>query len=525
MKKYIYLFSLVLALGACTDDFVETNTNPYEISGESLKQDFNDVGAFFPSMLGNIYGIQIDHNLTNDSFARHLATPTPFVGGVNNTTYYIRWNRYWNVQYNNVIAPANQVIAIAEENGDEVFVEWANLIKIISMHRLTVYHGPIIYTEFGIGKTGEYDSEQKLYTAFFADLDRIISVLKANTDYAGMTAFDESYGGSVAQWAKFANSLRLRLAIRISKVDPALAKSEGEKAIADSAGLILTNDDNFNISGYGRKYHPAVICFEWNDTRMSASMESILGGYNDPRTDAFFDPVTDMSLVSDHPDFPFKGIRNGANLVAKDDRLDYSTIDISFNDPAAVTERKLMSADEVYFLLAEAALRGWAGAGDAGQNYEMGVRTSFELWGAGGVDDYLADNTSLPLDYDDPKAEGDVNDFVNRIMTTVAWDEGADNETKLEKIITQKWIAAYTDSMEPWVDHRRTGYPLLPFNYQNDSNSDWGVVADDDFLRRMPFINSERENNPDGVADATAKLGGTDEIQTRLWWDTGGPNF
>ena len=338
MKKYIYLFSMVLALGACTDDFVETNTNPYEISGESLKQDFNDVGAFFPSMLGNIFGIQIDHNLTNDSFARHLATPTPFVGGVNNTTYYIRWNRYWNVQYNNVIAPANQVIAIAEENGDEVFVEWANLIKIISMHRLTVYHGPIIYTEFGIGKTGEYDSEQKLYTAFFADLDRIISVLKANTDYAGMTAFDESYGGSVAQWAKFANSLRLRLAIRISKVDPALAKSEGEKAIADSAGLILTNDDNFNISGYGRKYHPAVICFEWNDTRMSASMESILGGYNDPRTDAFFDPVTDMSLVSDHPDFPFKGIRNGANLVAKDDRLDYSTIDISFNDPAAVTE-------------------------------------------------------------------------------------------------------------------------------------------------------------------------------------------
>ena len=88
---------------------------------------------------------------------------------------------------------------------------------------------------------------------------------------------------------------------------------------------------------------------------------------------------------------------------------------------------------EVYFLLAEAALRGWAGAGDAGQNYEMGVRTSFELWGAGGVDDYLADNTSLPLDYDDPKAEGDVNDFVNRIMTTVAWDEGADNEDQTRK--------------------------------------------------------------------------------------------
>ncbi len=525
MKKFISAILMVMVLGACTKNFEETNTNPYEISGESLKQDFNHVGAFFPTMLGNIFGNQVEHNLANESFARHLATPTPFVGGVNNTTYYIRWNGYWNRIYNNVMAPANQVIAIAEEDGNDVFVEWANLIKVLAMQRLTVYHGPLIYTEYGLGKTGEYDSEEKLYSAFFADLDRIISVLSANTDYTGMSAFDASYGGDVAKWARFANSLRLRLAIRLSKVAPALAKAEGEKAIADPAGLILTNGDNFNISGYGQKYHPAVICFEWGDTRMSASMESILGGYKDPRVEAFFDPVTDMSLVSDHPDFPYKGIRNGATLVAKDDRLPYSTIDISFNDPGVVTQRKFMSADEVYFLLAEAALRGWTGAGDAATNYEMGVRTSFELWGIGGVDDYLADNVSIPLDYDDPKASGDVNDFVNRITSTVAWDEAADNETKLEKIITQKWIAAYTDSMEPWVDHRRTDYPKLPFNYQNDSNSDWGVIPADDFLRRMPFITSERENNPTGVADATSKLGGPDEIGTRLWWDTGGPNF
>ncbi|MEX0362905.1 MAG: SusD/RagB family nutrient-binding outer membrane lipoprotein, partial [Allomuricauda sp.] len=145
--------------------------------------------------------------------------------------------------------------------------------------------------------------------------------------------------------------------------------------------------------------------------------------------------------------------------------------------------------------------------------------------GVGGVDDYLADDTSIPWDYTDPKADAGVNAFTNRITNTIAWDEAADNETKLEKIITQKWIAAYTDSMEPWVDHRRTDYPKLPFNYQNDSSPDWGIIAADDFLRRMTFIQSERTNNPEGVADATAKLGGPDEIGTRLWWDTGGPNF
>ena len=98
---------------------------------------------------------------------------------------------------------------------------------------------------------------------------------------------------------------------------------------------------------------------------------------------------------------------------------------------------------------------------------------------------------------------------------------------KLERIMTQKWIAAQHNSIEAWVDHRRTGYPLLPFVYQNDSNADFGVIDDDDFLKRVPifFGNGEQVNNPVGYADAVTKLGGPDLISTRLWWDTGGPNF
>ncbi len=525
MKKFIYLICAILGLSACTDDFIETNTNPYQITDTSLEQDFNNVGSFYPSMFGQIFGNQVDHNLTNVTFAQHLATPTPFTGGINNTTYYIRWNGYWAREYNNVMAPANQVIGIAESSDQPVFVEWAKLIKILSMSRVSAYYGPVIYTQYGPDGDGSYDSEETLYTAFFADLDRIIGVFAANTDYVGLKAFDASFGGDVSKWAKYANSLRLKLAMRISKVAPALAKTQGEKALAAPVGLMETNADNFDISLYGNKFHPAQICFEWGDTRMSATMESILIGYKDNRIEPFFDPVEDLSLVADHPDWPYKGIRNGAELVAKDDHLPYSTIDVDFNDPAKVTKRKVMSADEVSFLKAEASLRGWAGAGDAQANYEAGVRASFELWGAGGVDTYLADNTSLPIDYNDVVYDGAINDFTNQITTTVAWDEGADNETKLEKIITQKWIAAYTNEMEAWVDHRRTGYPKLPPVYQNSSNSDWGIIPVGDILRRMPFVQSERENNAAGIADATAKLGGPDEIGTRLWWDTGGPNF
>jgi len=529
MKKITFLFIIVLMLGnnACTDDFVEINESPYQVNDESLQQDFNNVGAFYPPMLKNLFGHQIEHNLSHDSWVRHLATPTPFVGGINNTTYYIRWNTYWNRIYGSIMSPATQVTKVAIAEDYPVFVEWAKLIKLLGMSRLTAYHGPVIYTKFG-EEPAKYDSEPVLYNAFFTQLDEIHAVFSANKDYTGLGKFDASYGGDMSAWLKLVNSMRLRLAIRLSKVDPALAQTQGEKAMSDPEGLIDTNGDNFMVNLYGAVFPPVTISFGWGDTRMSASMESVLIGYDDPRIAKFFDPITENDLgqlpdVSDHPTYPYKGIRNGAELVAKGDRLFYSNISSDFK---TVEERRFFTAAEVKFLKAEAALRGWAGTGGtAWELYEAGVNDSFEDWGAGGAATYLANDTGLPIDYTDPAAVGDINSFVNRINSTVAWNDAGTNEEKLEKIITQKWINGYTNSIEPWVDHRRTGYPLLPFNYKNDSNADWGVIPADEFLKRQVFLTSQRENNSASVAEATGFLGGPDEIGTRLWWDTGGSNF
>lgn len=525
MKK-IFIFTAILALtfSSCTDNFLETNTHPYQISDAQLQADFNHVGAFYPTMLNNIFQDQIAHNLVHESFVRHLGTPTPFVGGRNNTTYYITWgDSYWNGVYNNIMGPGRQVIQIAEADGYDVFVQWAKLIQIVATSRLSAYHGPLIYTNFGSSEQSIlYDSEETLYNTWFQELDDVLAVFNANKDYPGMKKFDASYDGDVNQWIKVANSWRLLLAMRLSKVDPALAKIQGEKAISAPGGLITTNADNWMLSLYGGVFKPARICFGWGDTRMSATMESVLVGYEDPRIEKLFDPATDNSLYPDHPNFPYKGIRNGALLVAKDDRLTYSTINSIFN--GSYTKRRMLTASDMQFTLAEAALRGWTGSGTAKEHYEAGVRASFAEWGAGGVDDYLMDDSKLPIDYDDPKASGAINDFVNRMTVTVKWDEAADNEVKLDKIMTQKWISSVHNTIEIWVDHRRTGYPKLPYNYKNDSNSDWGIIPANDFLRRMPFVNAERSNNADAVADATIKLGGPDEIGTRLWWDTGDPN-
>ncbi|PCI36065.1 MAG: SusD/RagB family nutrient-binding outer membrane lipoprotein [Flavobacteriaceae bacterium] len=519
---YICIVALLFMTSACTDNFEEVNRNPYEITDDSLKQDFNNVGAFYPPMLRNLFGTQIEHNLANDSWVRHLATPTPFVGGVNNTTYYIRWNSYWNRIYNKIMSPSGLVIKKAQEENYPVFVEWARLIRILGMSRLSAYHGPVIFSEFGQKDAG-YDSEQVLYNTFFTQLDEIQAVFNANLEYTGLEEFDASYESDMVKWNRLINSMRLRLAIRISKIDPELAQMQGEKALSEANGLITSNDDNFLISLYGGVFPPVTISFGWGDTRMSAAMESIMVGYDDPRIEKFFDPATDDSLYPDHPSHPYKGIRNGAEMVAKGDRLSYSTISSDFKK---VTNRRYFTAAETHFLMAEAALRDWTIEGTAQGHYEMAVNASFEDWGASGAASYLEDDTSVPLNYDDPKATGAVNDFVSRMDdVTIKWDDAASNEVKLEKIITQKWINGYTNSIEAWVDHRRTGYPKLPYNYKNDSNADWGVIPADDFLRRLVFVNSQRTDNAAAVSEATGFLGGPDEIGTRLWWDTGAPNF
>ena len=521
MKKIF--FTIILALGflACTDNFEEANRDHYRISDAELDQDFNRLGSPFQGLLSNLFGHQIEEDLCHDNWTRMLGTPTPFVGGVNNTTYYPRWNSYWGRIYGRVMSPAAQVVSQADEGGYEVFSAWAKLLQAYGVSKLTVYHGPVIYSNFGIsGQANIYDSEPDLYNQLFADLDAIEAIFAANGDYAGLKKFDASYNGDMAKWSKLVNSLRLRLAIRISKVAPALAKTQGEKAMSDGAGLISANGDNFNVSLYGGKIPMNVICFEWGDTRMGSGMESFGVGLKDNRIKSYFAPAADNTLYPDHPDWPYKGIHSGAYLDAKDQRLTYSTINESFK---TVTSRRSFTYSEVCHLKAEAALRGWTGAGDAKTNYEDGVKASFADWGAGGVDAYLADATSTPIDYVDPKESR--NNFTSRSTVTVAWNEADSDELKLEKIITQKYLNNFSNSNEAWADHRRTGYPKLPYNTKNDSNADYGVIAADDFLRRWPFTNGERDNNSEGVADATSKMGGPDEIGTHLWWDTGGSNF
>ena len=154
----------------------------------------------------------------------------------------------------------------------------------------TDYYGPIPY--FSAGDPGEsvpYDSQEDMYNDFFVKLTEAEAVLKANTGKTPYGEFDLVYQGDVSKWIKFANTLRLRLALRISKVNPGKAKTEAEAAFA--AGVMTDISDDAlmaKIPPVGDDYGGLSSIAVWNEFRMSASMESVLKGYNDPRMGIYF---------------------------------------------------------------------------------------------------------------------------------------------------------------------------------------------------------------------------------------------
>ena len=119
------------------------------------------------------------------------------------------------------------------------------------------------------------------------------------------------------------------------------------------------------------------------------------------------------------------------------------------------TDAVLMTAAEVWFLRAEAALRGWTDE-DAERCYRNGVAASFAQWQLSGAESYLGSD-AMAADYHDPVDPG--NDIAARCRVSPRWDAAADAELKLERIITQKWIAMYPEGCEAWAEQRRTGYP------------------------------------------------------------------
>lgn len=523
IKTATICIALLSAL-SCTSDFENINTNPQGASNEDLQQDFNTVKAPFSPMFANVFVLtawpyQIQQNLQGDIWSGYMATGTGFANG-NNPQYKLNngWNNQaWENAYRDVMANALKVKQQAEEKYPE-FYDVSLIIKVEAMHRITDIYGPCVYSSFGRPNTTvfPYDSQKVVYDLMFSELDIAVAGLtpiakiNAEADPADhkslFTTTDvSSYHGDYTKWVKYANSLRLRLAMRIVKIDPAKAKAEAEKAVNHEFGVLSTKADIFTLEAKNYANPISEISQSWGDIKMSADMESIMGGYNDPRLAAYF-------LTSSEYPGTYKGVRTGIQIVDKADHIGFSSVNVNTT--------VWMTTAEAYFLRAEGALRGWNMNGTAQELYEMGITQSFEQHGMSGVATYLT-NTNMPQNYVDPTDDANNGDAVN--LVSVSWNDGAaTNEVKLQKIITQKWIANFPEGQEAWSEYRRTGYPkLLPVLV----NASGGTITTQYGVRRINFVDSEKAGNPEGVATGEAELGGPDDGGTRLWWDTTGPNF
>ncbi len=523
------LISGLLIFGSCTDKFEEYNIDERGVTDEQLLADYYFIGGFFPQMQQMIYcnfnwgwgtnwTYQIMQNLNADIFSGYMMTPTPFAGNVNNTTYALvdGWNfSAWDYTYAYFMTATYQVEQLTKEDYPS-FYATALILKVEAMHRISDQYGPIIYTHYGDSKTGgEFDNQKDAYYAFFEDLDEAISLLDAfiiaNPDATPFAKYDQMFGGDYSLWIKYANSLRLRLAMRISNVDSDKAKVEAETAMNNSYGVL--ENTVAEVSGKGYTNPVAAIANSWGDIRMGAPMESMLSGYNDPRLEKYFTASADADVVA--AGYTYKGIRQGIELVDKAEYVNHSSLNLTPESPAI-----LLTPAEVYFLRAEGALKGWSNMGGTAKSlYELGVTTSFNQWGAANVTDYLS-SSNLPAEYKDVKKADGTNDVLtgsdhlNNVSPN--FDEATTDEQRLQKIITQKWIAVYPEGMEAWSEFRRTGYPTLFPVVLNFSD---GKISTEEFVKRLNFSVTEKENNPEGYAKAVEMLGGPDTGGTSLWWD------
>jgi hypothetical protein len=518
---------ILLGTGGCVEKFEQYNTNPFQATEEMLKYDNLSTGSFFVQMQKNVFPIaqqpnfgdevyQVMQNLAGDIYSGYMGASGLWYSNANNTTYSMIPNWYsqaFNRGFVGVMPAWHMIRLAAREESPQVYA-LATIIKVEAMHRITDMYGPLPYINFGNGSLqNTYDSQQAIYNKFFEELNESIDILtdfyQRNPGTTVLADYDFIYNGNIQKWIKFANTLKLRLAMRISYADAATAQMHAESAVNHPLGVFTAVSDAAELQHAGNlSYnHPLyIICYNFLDVKMGANMDSFLNGYADPRISKYFS----LSI-----DTVYRGIRNGINITSKDVYAagPFANLNISANSPIM-----WMGPAEAYFLRAEGALRGWNMGGTAKDLYEDGIRTSFSYCGVSGAANYIADSTSVPAAYTDPRNSTNNIPLGNPNLSTITikWDEEDTFETKLERIITQKWIAGFPDGQEAWSEFRRTGYPRV---FPVVVNNSGGLISTSVQIRRLPFPSTEYSNNPSGIIQAISLLGGSDNGGTRLWWD------
>lgn len=500
---------LCLATASCTDGYDDFNRNPYGVTKDEMQRDAYAMRSAMLNLESWVIPTDVNTNqftecLLGGSWGGYIVDSN---SGFNNKNFgqYCPEDNWSRVLYKDIIPKvfiySNEVANATDEPVPNAV---ATVLKVASIQRVTDAYGPIPYSKVGADGeiTADFDSQEDVYKLMFDQLDEAIATLTANRTADFSSLADRIYGGKVENWIKFANSLKLRMAMRISKANSTLAQQKAEEAVNHEIGPMASNADNANLTLASTNPFE-IIMYEYNggDSRISADITSYMNGYNDPRRAAMFTQCT-------FEGGGYQGMRTGIDIPDGTTAHAYSNYNVTTSSPLII-----MNSAETAFLRAEGALKGWSMGGTAKELYEQGIRLSFEQWGVSGADSYIADNTSMPQGYKDPAELNSYSGATSNI--TIAWDDADTAARKLERIITQKWLANFPLGLEAWSEYRRTGYPnLMPVVVNNSG----GTVNSARGARRLPYPQDERTNNAENYPHALQLLGGADNMGTDVWW-------
>ncbi|TDB65175.1 SusD/RagB family nutrient-binding outer membrane lipoprotein [Arundinibacter roseus] len=367
--------------------------------------------------------------------------------------------------------------AVAAQNGaNNNQIAVARILKAFMYWHMTDRWGDIPYSQALLGRenfTPVYDSQEAIYNSLFTELKEASAQITSGT-----IAGDMLLKGNLNLWKKFANTIRLNMALRLSEVSPAKARTEFASAFAD--GVISSNADNvvFAFLADENNDNPWEDRFQTRlDFNVSKPMVDLLKANNDPRLPIFADKAV---LTQEYVGMPY-GLEQGAAGAIPNGQVSFLGIAMR----RQTSPGYLMTYSQTQFMLAEGALRNWI-SGDAETFYNEAIKASFDQYGvnSGTVHaDYIA-------------------------QSGVAFDASKG----LEQIITQKWVALFLNGYEAWAEWRRTGFPVLTPPASTISPS--GIIP-----TRQGYPTTERDLNGINYNAALQGLGGKDDLDGKVWWD------
>jgi len=524
-KTYIVLAIATLFLGAgCTKDFQEINTDPVAYGPSTFDPNYTLTTAQL-TYTGSI-------DFSYDTWRGNLIYCSTMMQGLSTVVSYWAGDKYilnegytsayWgNGAVGAYIEQVRPIVDVVEfTKGQQKYSnvhQIARIWKALIFARLTDLYGDVPYSQAGKGYytsifNPKYDSQQTIYTDLLKEVEEATNALNASND---KVTGDVIYKGDIEKWKRFGNSLLLRLAMRLVKVDENTAKSYATKVIgktmtsnADDAFLLhdtggdrVTQNRNSQVLlGDGGQEHYYV---KWSKTTID-----LMKNTADPRlgkvavTKLYLnDGVKTQNTNFDANPAVQKGMPNGKDLsavAAQNISSDpaYTTIpDYSSPSPNMLKRNGItfiLTYAQTELLLAEAAQR-WAVGGSAATHYNNGIKA-----GITGLAPYDA---SMAI----PTTAADTYLLANAFNPASA----------LQQINTQYWLQCnlQMDFYETWSNWRRTGFPVLtPVAYPG--NATGGTIP-----RRFPYPVEEAAKNGANYQAASAAVPGGDKLTGRVWWD------